>query len=145
LNAETNNFQYHNKIILGKRGREMVVKTVDSYISDLEGSKSKIVSMIRNIILEAAPGVKESIKWAQPVYESNGPFAYIKAFNNNVNFGFWRGIDIADPKGLLKGSGSKMRHVSKTNLDNIDERTFTDFIHQAIELNKIKGDPTKGK
>lgn len=122
----------------------MVVKTVDGYISDLEESKSKIVSMLRKIILEAAPEAKESIKWAQPVYESNGPFAYIKAFNTNVNFGFWRGIDIADPKGLLKGSGIKMRHVNITSLDNIDEGAFVDFIHQAIELNKIKGDPTKG-
>jgi hypothetical protein len=61
-----------------------------------------------------------------------------------VNFGFWRGIDISDPKGLLKGSGIKMRHVNITSLDNIDKGVFTGFIHQAIELNKIKGDPTKG-
>lgn len=88
--------------------------------------------------------MKESIKWAQPVHESNGPFAYIKAFKNNVNFGFWRGVDIEDTKGLLEGSGSKMRHVKLTSLDDIKESEFADFIRQAVELTKVKGDPTKG-
>ena len=122
----------------------MVDKTVDDYIAGLEGWKGEVVSKLRGIILEAAPDAKESIKWAQPVYESNGPFAYIKAFQSAVNFGFWRGVDIKDPKGLLHGSGGKMRHVKLTSLDDIDEGTFTDFVLQAIELNKAKGDPTKG-
>jgi hypothetical protein len=122
----------------------MAEKTVDSYIAGLEESKAGIVTRVRKIVLEAAPQVKESIKWAQPVYESNGPFAYIKAFKNDVNFGFWRGVDIKDPKGLLQGSGSKMRHVKLTSLDDVDESTFADFVRQAIELNRAKGDPTRG-
>jgi hypothetical protein len=122
----------------------MAEKTVDDYIAGLEEYKAKIVTGVRKIILQAAPGAKESIKWAQPVYESNGPFAYIKAFKNDVNFGFWRGIDIEDTKGLLKGSGSKMRHVKLTSLEDIKESEFADFIREAVELNKVKGDPTKG-
>ena len=122
----------------------MVEKTVDNYITGLEESKAKIVTGVRKIILQAAPEVKESIKWAQPVYESNGPFSYIKAFKNDVNFGFWRGVDIEDTQGLLEGSGSKMRHVKLTSLDDINESAFADFVHQAVELNKVKGDPTKG-
>jgi hypothetical protein len=122
----------------------MAEKTIDSYIAGLEEWKGEIIARVRKIILEAAPQAKESIKWAQPVYESNGPFAYIKAFNNDVNFGFWRGVDIKDPKGLLQGSGSKMRHVKITGINDIDESIFVDFIRQAIELNQVKGDPTKG-
>jgi hypothetical protein len=122
----------------------MPEKTVDNYIAGLEESKAGIVTRVRKIVLQAAPQAKESIKWAQPVYESNGPFAYIKAITNYVNFGFWRGVDIKDPKGLLQGSGSKMRHVKLTSLDNVDESTFADFVRQAIELNRAKGDPTRG-
>ena len=123
----------------------MADKSVDSYITGLEGRKGEIVARVRKVVLQAVPEAKESIKWAQPVYESNGPFAYIKAFKNDVNFGFWRGVDINDPKGLLQGTGSKMRHVKLTSLDDIDESTFSDFIRQAIELNRVKGNPTKGK
>ena len=122
----------------------MSEKTVESYIAQLEGWQAEIVSEVRQIILEAAPEADESIKWAQPVYEINGPFAYIKAFKNSVNFGFWRGVDINDPQGLLQGSGEKMRHFKLTSLDEINPPVFTEFVQQAVKLNLTKGDPTKG-
>jgi hypothetical protein len=118
-------------------------KTVDAYIAQLEGWQGEIVSEVRNIVLAALPEAEEAIKWAQPVYSVNGPFAYIKAFNNSVNFGFWRGVDIDDPGGLLQGSGEKMRHVKIVSLDDIDEPAFIDFAQQAVKLNLTKGDPTK--
>ena len=122
----------------------MAKKTVGEYISGLEGWKAEVVSKVRQVVLEATPGAQESIKWAQPVYETNGPFCYIKAFKDSVNFGFWRGVDIQDPKGLLQGSGEKMRHVKLTSVEDIDEEEFASFVRQAVQLNLIKGDPTKG-
>lgn len=122
----------------------MTEKTVDAYISSLDNKQAEIVSSVRQIVREAAPEADEAIKWAQPVYSSNGPFAYIKAFKNSVNFGFWRGVELNDPKGLLQGSGDKMRHVKLTSTDDIDTAAFSAFILQAVQLNQTKGDPTKG-
>ena len=122
----------------------MAGKTVDAYIAGLEDWQAEIVSSVRQIINQAAPEADEAIKWAQPVYSSNGPFAYIKAFKNSVNFGFWRGVDLKDPKGLLEGSGDKMRHVKLSSTDQIDQAAFSDLINQAVQLNQTKGDPTKG-
>ena len=121
----------------------MSEKTVESYIAGLEDWQEEIVSQVRQIILEAAPEADESIKWAQPVYELNGPFAYIKAFKSSVNFGFWRGVDINDPGGLLQGSGEKMRHFKLTSLEDINASIFSDYVQQAVKLNLTKGDPTK--
>ena len=122
----------------------MAEKTVDNYIAGLADWQGEIVSQVRQIILEAAPEADESIKWAQPVYEVNGPFAYIKAFKNSVNFGFWRGVDINDSAGLLQGSGEKMRHFKLTSPEDINAPLFSDYVQQAIKLNLTKGDPTKG-
>ena len=122
----------------------MANKTVDGYIVGLEGWQAEIASGVRRIVVEVAPEAKESMKWAQPVYESNGPFCYFKAFKNSVNLGFWRGIDIEDPEGLLEGSGDKMRHVKIRSIDGVDEKQFADFVRQAAQLNLSKGDPTKG-
>ena len=122
----------------------MADKTVDSYIAGLPTWQADIVAAVRKIILDTVPEAKESIKWAQPVYESGGPFAYMKAFKNAVNFGFWRGVDLKDEKGLLQGSGDKMRHVKLTSLEDIQPQVFTEFIRQALVLNMEKGDPTKG-
>lgn len=121
----------------------MAAKTVDEYISGLEGWKADVVARVREIILEAAPDAKESIKWAQPVYENNGPFSYIKAFKNSVNFGFWRGVDIDDSHNLLQGTGDKMRHFKLTGLEDIKEEIFSDYVKQAVRLNLEKGDPTR--
>jgi hypothetical protein len=74
----------------------------------------------------------------------NGPFCYFKAFKSAVNFGFWRGVDIDDPHALLQGQGEKMRHVKLGGVDDIDEEAFADYVRQAVQLNLLKGDPTKG-
>lgn len=123
----------------------MVKKTVVGYIEGLEGWQAQLVTKVRSLVIKTAPNAKESIKWAQPVYEANGPFCYIKAFKNSVNFGFWRGIDLDDPKGILQGSGDKMRHIKLKGINDIDEEQFTKFVSQAVELNETKGDPTKRK
>ena len=122
----------------------MPEKSVVTYIAGLEEWHAETVSAVREIILNAAPDAKESIKWAQPVYEVNGPFCYIKAFKKSVNFGFWRGIDLDDHNGRLQGTGDKMRHVKLSGVDEVDSEAFSQYVLQAVELNRAKGDPTKG-
>lgn len=38
-------------------------------------------------------------------------FAYVNAFKAHVNVGFFGGAELADPAGLLEGTGKYMRHV----------------------------------
>jgi hypothetical protein len=38
-------------------------------------------------------------------------FAYVDAFTAHVNLGFFHGASLADPAGLLEGTGRFMRHV----------------------------------
>jgi hypothetical protein len=38
-------------------------------------------------------------------------FGYVAAFTAHVNVGFFHGATLADPAGLLEGSGKRMRHV----------------------------------
>ena len=118
--------------------------SVDNYVAGLDDWQAETVSAVRRIILKTAPDAKESIKWAQPVYEVNGPFCYIKAFKKSVNFGFWRGIDLEDPGGRLQGTGEKMRHVKLSGVNEVDPEIFGQYVAQAVELNLAKGDPTKG-
>jgi hypothetical protein len=120
-------------------------KTVEAYIAGLSGWQQDAVALLRAIIKEAAPQAKESIKWAQPVFEANGPFAYIKAFSNSVNCGFWRGAELNDPKALLAGEGERMKHIQLRSLEDIKKPELHDFVRQALALNQKLGDPTKRK
>lgn len=42
---------------------------------------------------------------------ADAAFGYVNAFKDHVNVGFFRGAEIADPEGLLQGTGKFMRHV----------------------------------
>ena len=117
--------------------------TVESYIAGLRDWRGEIVSALHKLIREAAPDATASIKWGQPIYELYGPFANVKAFTRHVNFGFWRGADLTDPKGILKGTGSRMRHVELRGPQDIDTATLQAMVRTAVELNRIKGDPTR--
>ena len=120
-------------------------KTVDEYIAGLEDWQQPIVFILREIVRKAAPDAKESVKWAQPVYEHQGPFAYIKAHKSTVNIGFWRGTELPDPKGILEGDGDRMKHLKLKSVRDIQPAIVTAFVKQAIKLNDDKGDPTKGR
>jgi hypothetical protein len=39
------------------------------------------------------------------------PFGYVNSFKNHVNVGFFYGASLEDARGLLQGSGKRMRHV----------------------------------
>ena len=42
---------------------------------------------------------------------ADAAFGYVNVFKAHVNVGFFRGAEIADPAGLLQGTGKFMRHV----------------------------------
>ena len=58
-------------------------------------------------------------------------FAYVNAFKAHVNVGFFRGAEIADPKGLLEGTGRFMRHVKLRPAEDVDASALRWLIHTA--------------
>jgi hypothetical protein len=42
---------------------------------------------------------------------ADAAFAYVDAFREHVNVGFFHGADLIDPSNLLEGTGKSMRHV----------------------------------
>ena len=58
-------------------------------------------------------------------------FAYVNAFKAHVNVGFFRGAEIADPKGLLEGTGKFMRHVKLGPERNVDAAALMKLIETA--------------
>lgn len=58
-------------------------------------------------------------------------FAYVDAFKNHVNVGFFRGAGLPDPTGLLEGSGKSMRHVKLMSGRKIDDAALRKLVHAA--------------
>ena len=123
----------------------MATPTIDAYAKALNDWRGDVVRELDALVRKAAPKATGTIKWAQPVYEQNGPFAYVKAFSSAVNFGFWRGADLSDPDGALEGTGDRMRHVKIRSAEDVDLARFTAWVEEAVALNDSKGDPTKAR
>jgi hypothetical protein len=59
------------------------------------------------------------------------PFAYINAFKNHVNIGFFNGAMLDDPFELLEGSGKRMRHVKLNPGTEVDAHALDELIRAA--------------
>jgi hypothetical protein len=58
-------------------------------------------------------------------------FGYVNTFKAHVNVGFFRGAEIADPSGLLEGTGKFMRHVKLSSERDIDSSALRKLIETA--------------
>jgi hypothetical protein len=117
-------------------------KTVDEYIAAFDDWRTDAMKRLREVVKEGAPHSAVGIKWAQPVWEWNGPMIWMKAYPKHVDIGFWRGTEMEDPKKVLTGDGERMRHIKITSVDDIPADALRDLVKQAVQLNTAKGNPT---
>jgi hypothetical protein len=120
-------------------------KTVDEYIAAFDDWRTDAMKRLREVVKEGAPHSAVGIKWAQPVWEWNGPMIWMKAYPKHVDIGFWRGTEMEDPKKVLTGDGERMRHIKITSVDSIPADALRDLGKQAVQLNTAKGNPTLGR
>ena len=119
--------------------------TLEEYINSLEDWQQEVVEALHYLVREYVPDAEEAIKWSQPVFSRGGPFCYIKHAKGHVNLGFWWGVKLDDPAGVLEGSGEKMRHVKVRSLEEIDPDVLGDLIRKSAQANIDFGDPTRTK
>ena len=120
-------------------------KTVDEYIAAFDDWRTDAMKRLREVVKEGAPHSAVGIKWAQPVWEWNGPMIWMKAYPKHVDIGFWRGTEMDDPKKVLTGDGERMRHIKITSVDEIPADALRELVKQAVKLNTAKGNPTLGR
>ena len=62
---------------------------------------------------------------------ADAAFGYVNVFKAHVNVGFFRGAEIADPEGLLEGTGKFMRHVKLRRECNVNAAALMKLIETA--------------
>ena len=59
------------------------------------------------------------------------PFAYVNVYSKHVNLGFFYGVDLPDPHGLLVGTGKRMRHIKLYPDESIDDEYLRTLLKHA--------------
>ena len=108
-------------------------ETFDLFLADQTPKHRKIITALRRFVARAAPKLVESVKWGNGVWlKGKEPVAYAHCQDEWVQFGFFRGAMLEDPKGLLEGKGAYVRHVKVRKAADIDEKAFGALLKQAI-------------
>jgi hypothetical protein len=88
---------------------------------------------------ECGDDVRELMHDGCPVACVNdAAFGYVNTFRSHVNVGFFNGVALRDPSGLLEGTGKRMRHVKLKPGFYIDSSSLTALIHDAYLDMKVR-------
>ncbi len=122
--------------------KETPAESPDAYVAALSGWQQRYTEALRSAVRGAAP-LQEVIKWGHLVYFSNGPVLLIRAEEQRVLFGFWRGQRLRTIEPRLKPGGkyelAKLELVEATPLER---STVIELVKEAVALNASLGNPT---
>ena len=114
----------------------------DDYIRSLTGWQLDRVEMLRGIAREVGQS-EETIKWGHLVYLVNGPAFLIRAEEERVLLGFWRGKRMLAIEPRMTGTGKyEMKTLELRQDTEIDPEVAERLIREAVRLNQTLGDPT---
>ena len=104
----------------------------DEYLSDQSPGNRSIIRALRRFVKRTEPRLTESVKWGNGCWiGSHGPVAYVYAAAEYVQFGFFRGSALRDPRGLLDGAGRYVRHTKVYDASEIDQQALARLLRQA--------------
>lgn len=114
----------------------------DAYVAALGGWRRGLVEALRQAVRSAGK-FDEVIKWGHLVYFDNGPVLLIRAEEERVLFGFWRGQRLRDLEARLKPGGKyEMATIELREGMALAPAVAKKLAKAAAGLNHEIGDPT---
>jgi hypothetical protein len=115
----------------------------DAYVAALTGWRRRCVDELRAAVRTAAPST-EVVKWGHLVYVAQGPVLLIRAEDERVLLGFWRGqrLRAIEPR-LRPGGKYEMATAELREGVTIEPAVVQRLAAEAVRLNEQLGDPTR--
>ena len=113
----------------------------DAYVETLGGWRRSVVESLRSAV-RAASALEEVVKWGHLVYFASGPVLLIRAEDERVLFGFWRGQRLRGIEPRLKPAGKyEMATLELREGMTVGPATVRRLTREAVALNGKHGDP----
>ena len=105
---------------------------IDVWMHEHSGVLGAIAQRWFEVMRDCGDDVRELLHDGHPTAcVGDAAFGYVDAFTSHVNVGFFRGAEIADPDGLLEGTGKFMRHVKLRPERDVDATALMKLIEAA--------------
>lgn len=118
------------------------VAEIDARIAAIGGWGGETLARLRALILAAAPGIVEEVKWRKPsnpagvpVWSANGTMICTgEVYKDKVKLTFAHGARLPDPTGLFNASldGGTRRAIDVREGDAVDEAALTALVRAAV-------------
>ena len=113
-------------------GKMKTYASFNDYLKDQNPKNQAVIGALRRFVKRVEPKLTEAVKWGNGCWiGSNGPVAYVYSATGYVQFGFFNGSSLKDPRGLLEGEGKFVRHTIVRDASKNDERAFAALLKQA--------------
>jgi hypothetical protein len=116
---------------------------VEKLMAEHDPGIQAIERRLRQVILEAMPDAREVVDWgnhllAYSLGERMRDLAFaIIAHKAHVNLQLADGVELADPDGLVEGTGKRIRHVKCRSVEDCDRPALRRLIEQQVALRRV--------
>jgi hypothetical protein len=113
----------------------------DAYVAALTGWRRACVEDLRAAV-RAVRGLTEVIKWGNLVYLATGPVVVIRAEEERVLLGYWRGQRLRELEPRLRPGGKyEMATAALREGETIAPAVVRRLTREALRLDAALGDP----
>ena len=111
--------------------------TFDDYLQAQPSTNRATIRALRRFVKAVAPELTEAVKWGNGCWLTGAePIAYVYSDVGLVQFGFVMGASLKDPRGLLEGKASYVRHIKVRAATDIDRPAFEALLRQAVRMRR---------
>ena len=106
---------------------------LSEFLTKVKPEQRAVVRRLDALVRKAVPELASSIKWGNLTYHHERNVCSIIAHEHYINLQVWCGATIADPQGLLVGTGKKMRHIQVDAATKVNRVAIAAILKQAAE------------
>lgn len=113
--------------------------TLDDVLALADGDVRDLLVQVRGLIIALHPDTVEvprpgerSVAYGHGPKKMSEAYVYLMPHARHLNLGFYHGVNVPDPEGLLEGSGKALRHVKLGSAERAASPAIRRLIEQAI-------------
>jgi hypothetical protein len=105
----------------------------DDFYRDQSPKTRAVLRALRKFVKAAAPRLVESVKWGNGCWlDDESPICFAHVEPDHVQFGFFYGARLEDPRAVLQGSAKYVRHVKLRKPSELEPAVLKALLKQAI-------------
>jgi len=109
--------------------------TFDAWLDAQSAPHAKMVAPLRKLAARVSKKLVETVKWGNACWELDGlPIAFIHAERDHLQFGFFAGAMLDDPRQALTGSAKYVRSQKLHAPGDVDQKYLSRLFTQALSI-----------